>query len=68
LLVQALAGDTQDQIKNFGTLSSIELTEREDQDISRIYNYRLVFEHDTIEVHCAYNFEGKIAGLFFQPE
>jgi len=68
LIVQALAGDMHDEIKNFGTLSSIELTERRDQDTSRIYGYRLVFEHDTVEVHCAFNFEGKIAGLFFQPE
>jgi CubicO group peptidase (beta-lactamase class C family) len=68
LIAQALAGDTQEEIKNFGTLSSIELTEHKDQGTSRIYNYRLIFEHDTIEVHCAYNFEGKIAGLFFQPE
>jgi CubicO group peptidase (beta-lactamase class C family) len=68
LLGQALAGDMQEQIKNFGMLSLIELTERKDQGISRIYNYRLVFAHDTIAVHCAYNFDGKIAGLFFQPE
>jgi CubicO group peptidase (beta-lactamase class C family) len=68
LLVQSLAGDAQEQIKGFGTLSSIELTERKDQEGRRSYNYRLVFEHETVLVRCAYNVEGKIAGLFFQPE
>jgi CubicO group peptidase (beta-lactamase class C family) len=68
MIVQALAGGVQAEIKDYGTLSSIELTERKNQDTSRIYSYRLVFSHESVEVHCAFNFEGKIAGLFFQPE
>lgn len=68
LLEKAFAGDAQEQIKSFGTLRSIELTERKDQAGSRSYNYRLVFEHETVEVRCAYDVEGKITALFFQPE
>lgn len=68
LVVQAMAGEAQEQLKSFGAFKLIELTERKEQGGYRRYQYRLVFEKETVLVNCAFNGEGKMAMLNFLPE
>jgi CubicO group peptidase (beta-lactamase class C family) len=68
LVVEAMTGEAQERLKSFGAIKTIELTERKEEGGNRRYQHRLVFEKETVMVNCAYNAEGKIAGLNFLPE
>jgi CubicO group peptidase (beta-lactamase class C family) len=69
-IASSLAAETgpRADLNSFGALKDVALVGREDRDGQRRYRYRFIYENETVLVRCAYNAEGKIAGLSFQPE
>jgi CubicO group peptidase (beta-lactamase class C family) len=70
VLAKAFSGEskTRQELHSYGDLKSIELLNRTTENERRVYRYRLTYEKETVSVQCAYDQDGKISGLRFQPE
>ena len=65
--ISANANIARGTLKSLGTLKSMELTDRSDQDDRRIYRYRLMFADTTLNYVLVLTKQGKICGLRIQP-
>jgi CubicO group peptidase (beta-lactamase class C family) len=68
IVAKSLSGPMGDQLREDGPVDAIILTGRENRGDQRIYHYRMVCKNDTLLLTCAYNSEGKIAGILVHPE
>lgn len=64
----AEGGEVRVELNSYGALKAVELVERDNQKGMRQYRYRFTYENETVLVRCAYNAEGKVAGLSVRPE
>jgi CubicO group peptidase (beta-lactamase class C family) len=68
LLAARLKSDIAPFLKRLGKMRDLRLVERRNEGASRLYRYRLVFAKQTWLLPCAFNREGKLSSLSFEPE